>query len=142
MIRLFLLLLLLAVALPARALIIDRLWYCYELDSAGLRYHFGSWTQQSFTVENHPVQQRNFKLDLGSFGMLSETTECSFDYNASSISCTDRYTLFNLNIDTGRAAMAHVLGWVNQDTRGVGIPNDLSVSAIQCKSLIPAPGAE
>jgi hypothetical protein len=142
MIRLFLLLLLLAAALPARALVIDRLWYCYELDSAGLRYHFGRWTQQRFKVENHPVQQRNFKLDLGSFGMLAEITECSFDYKAAIISCTDRYTLFNLNIKTGRAAMSHVLGWVNQDATGMSVPNDLSVSAIQCKSLIPAPGIE
>lgn len=120
----------------------ERLWYCNELDSAGLRYHYGQWTMQRFTLENHPVRQKKYKLDLASFGMLPETTECSFDYKAAIISCTDRYTLFNLNTRTGRAVMSHVLGWVNDDTSGDQTRNDLSVTAIQCDTLIPAPGTE
>ena len=140
MIRLLLLVLL--VSQSASAAAVDGLWYCYELDSAGLRYHYGKWTQQRFKLANHPVQQEKYQLDLESFGMLADTTECSFDYKASIISCTDRYTLFNLNIKTGRAAMSHVLGWVNESPGAANAPNDLSVTAIQCKSLIPAPGTE
>ena len=140
MIRLLLLVLLASQCASAAA--VDRLWYCYELDSAGLRYHYGKWTQQRFTLANHPVQQQDYQLDLESFGMLPDTTECSFDYKASIISCTDRYTLFNLNIKTGHAAMSHVLGWVNESQGAVSAPSDLSVTAIQCKSLIPAPGMQ
>lgn len=120
----------------------ERLWYCNELDSAGLRYHFGSWTVQRFKLENHPVQQRGYKLDLQSFGMRRDNTDCSYDYKAAIISCTDRYTLFNLNTRTGRAVMSHVLGWVDDDAIAQDAPHDLSVTAIHCRSLIPAPGTE
>ena len=137
MIRLLLLILLASQSASVAAA--DSLWYCNELDSAGLRYHYGKWTRQSFKLANHPVQQRDYQLELESFGMLADTTDCSFDYKASIISCTDRYTLFNLNIKTGRAAMSHVLGWVNQSPGEFNVPNDLSVTAIQCRTLIPAP---
>lgn len=133
---------LLAFAMSAGLQAEDRLWYCYELDSAGLRYHHGRWTQQSFKLENHPVQQKGYVLRLASFGMLAETTDCSFDYKSSIISCTDRYTLFNLNTKSGRAVMSHVLGWVDESAVKKNMPNDLSVTAIQCESLIPAPGTE
>jgi len=135
-------LLLLLASYSASAVAADSLWYCYELDSVGLRYHYGNWTQQRFKLANHPVQQRDYQLELESFGMLAETTQCSFDYKSSIISCTDRYTLFNLNIKTGRAAMSHVLGWVNQSPGGVDVPNDLSVTAIHCRTLIQAPDAD
>lgn len=133
---------LVALLMSAGALSDNRLWYCKELDSAGLRYHHGIWTMQRFKLENHPVQQKNYMLELGSFGMLPDTTDCSFDYKSSIISCTDRYTLFNLNTRTGRAVMSHVLGWVDEEANKKNTPNDLSVTAIQCRSLIPAPGIE
>lgn len=118
----------------------DRLWYCHELDSAGLRYQSGNWIVQRFKLENRPVQQRQYRLDLQGFGMRRDNTDCSFDYKASIISCTDRYTLFNLNTRTGRAVMSHVLGWVDEEAIEANAPHDLSVTAIQCNSLIPAPG--
>lgn len=118
--------------------IADNYWYCSELESVGLRYHFGHWTTQEFHVTSHLVEQNGLQLDLKGFGMLPKTTRCFYDHNASIISCSDYYTLFNLNIDTGNAAMAYVSGWVNQRAAGSGVPNDLSVTAIHCKPISPA----
>lgn len=115
----------------------DSNWYCNELESAGLRLQYGLWSQKSFKITGYPVRQSGFNLDLEKLGMLSASTQCSFDYKVSIISCTDRYTLFNLNIKTGKAAMAHVLGWVSEDQPLSYATNDLSVSALQCRKLIP-----
>ncbi len=127
----------LLLALCCKAAASDSLWYCNELESAGLRFQYGLWSQKSFKIAGYPVRQRGYNLGLERFGMLPASTQCSFDYRASIISCTDRYTLFNLNIKTGKAAMAHVLGWVSEDKPLSYATNDLSVSALQCKELIP-----
>jgi hypothetical protein len=121
---------------PAYGNTADNLWYCKELDSAGLRFHYGIWTQQRFKVASHAVRQRGYTLELTNFGMVDKATDCSFDYSASIISCTDRYTLFNLNINNGRAALAYGLGWVHGDSEESSAANDLSVSALQCIKLI------
>lgn len=115
----------------------DRFWYCKELKSVGLRHHYGQWTKQQFKLDSHAVRQRDDQLDLESFGMLPDTTRCSYDAEASIISCTDYYTLFNLNIRTGDAAMAHALGWVNRNSSVAPVTNDLSVSAMHCRFLSP-----
>lgn len=124
-------------ALCCKAVASESLWYCSELESAGLRFQYGLWSQKSFNIAGYAIRQRGFDLDLEKFGMLPETTQCSFDYRDSIISCTDRYTLFNLNTSTGKAAMAHALGWVSETQPLSYATNDLSVSALLCKKLIP-----
>ena len=123
--------------LCCRAVASESLWYCNELESAGLRFQYGLWSQKSFNIAGYAIRQRGFDLDLEKLGMLADTTQCSFDYRASIISCTDRYTLFNLNTRTGKAAMAHALGWVSESRPLSYATNDLSVSALLCKKLVP-----
>lgn len=116
-------------------------WYCAELDAVGLRYHYGQWTTQRFNVTSHIVRQSGVQLDLAAFGMLPETTQCAYDSAVNIISCTDRYTLFNLNILTGNAAMSYVRGWVDQRAKGGVVQSDLGVTAVRCKPVaLPAAG--
>ena len=124
--------------LSCKAVANESLWYCNELESAGLRFQYGLWSQKSFNIAGYAIRQRGFALDLEKLGMLGDTTECSFDYKDAIISCTDRYTLFNLNTKTGKAAMAHALGWVSEKQPLSYATNDLSVSALLCKRIIPA----
>jgi hypothetical protein len=124
--------------LCGKAIASESLWYCNELESAGLRFQYGLWSQKSFNIAGYAIRQTGFDLDLEKLGMLADTTQCSFDYRDSIISCTDRYTLFNLNTRTGKAAMAHALGWVSETQALSYATNDLSVSALLCKKIVPA----
>lgn len=117
----------------------DSYWHCAEIESVGLRYHYGQWTQQQFKVASHLVKQSGVQLDLAAFGMLPQTTECAYDAAVTIISCTDRYTLFNLNIVTGNAVMSYVRGWVDQRGEGGAVSSDLGVSAVRCRPLAAPP---
>jgi hypothetical protein len=114
-------------------------WYCRELDSGGLRYHYGRWALKSFNVSNHAVLQQGDQLDLEKFGMLPINTRCRRNRSAGIISCTDFFALFNLNVHTGKAAMAQALGWVNQSPESATATNDLSVTALHCRPLLQVP---
>ena len=104
----------------------EKVWYCMELKSSGLRYNKtnDSWTQRNFETSKFIANQNG-----NTFIINDITFPCqSLIGDPHILTCKISTIMFNINTINGRAIRAYTLGWLSGD-------DDAIVTSIKCETF-------
>lgn len=116
-------------AIPLISSAKDKVWYCQEVASAGLKWENGSYQTATWKEGHFVIKQIGGELHFPKeFGM--STVTCQEAAAVSIISCGDYANRFLLNTKTGKATFSMAIGWVADNAR----KDDMKVSALMCET--------
>lgn len=120
--------------LPAASFAEEKVWFCQEVASGGLKWKDGKYVDVRFRLDRYTIKQKGGELAFPG-EMLMGLSTCEYlKYWPNTITCGVGAVQFIINTNTGKATYAQGSGWVIDDPKLSG-HDSLYVSALTCETF-------